>query len=691
MKTLLICGFIVCCLLAPAFAQPEIITQWNFNSVPPDTSSATGSLVPSIGAGTAATVGVVSNVFSSGTGGADPVTLDDTAWSTTSYPAVSLENKTSGVRFDVSTVGFTNISFSWSQKNSSTASRYLRAQYTDDGVSFQDLAALATLSDAFTNRVVDLSSVAAAANNPLFGIRLLTEFEYTAISNGFQGYVATSDGSAYGTGGTIRFDLVTVQGTPLPSTNSAPVILSGIGAQLLRVGQSTGPLAWRVMDAESPAAALVVSGRSSDEAVVPAAHIVFGGAGADRTVAVTAGAVAGAAEVTLSVTDPGGKQAHTNFTVTVLPGNTAPVISTLPPAHTLMGVPTEPMGFTVADSETAANALQVWAASDNPGLLPNTAIVLAGSGSNRTVTLPPTAGRHGVAPVTVSVSDGTNVASSRFALLVRSSPAVLLADDFAYADGSLLTNSAFLWDNRSGTYGQCQVTNGQVCIAGATGEDVIAALAGAPYYPGSNTVIYASFRVTALALPKITPGYFAHLDGSPFRARVFAGTTNAAPGRFRLFAANSTGACTPLARDLATNQAYRVVVRYDVDRAATRLWLDPAAESDAGAEAADAETPGRVGAFAFRQDSSVGGSFLVDDVRVGLSFAAVTGPGGPEPSPALAWNRGGSALLLQWTAAGWTLQSAASPGGPFADVPAATSPYAADWTGSARFFRLIKK
>src|SRR5207249_2857769 len=97
-------------------------------------------------------------------------------------------------------------------------------------------------------------------------------------------------------------------------------------------------------------------------------------------------------------------------------------------------------------------------------LVPNGNIVFGGSGSNRSVTITPAAGQTGVTPISVTVSDGTNTASALFPFMVTPSATVIFYEPFAYADGSLLTNSAFLWQNRSGTLGQCQVTNQQLLL-----------------------------------------------------------------------------------------------------------------------------------------------------------------------------------------------------------------------------------
>ena len=226
---------------------------------------------------------------------------------------------------------------------------------------------------------------------------------------------------------------------------------------------------------------------------------------------VTAGSQTGSSLVTVYVMDTGGASNSTSFTVTVLAANTAPCISAISCTNTLLNTAAPPIAFTVGDLETPAASLALSAASANTTLMPNANIVFGGSGSNRTVTVTPAAGQTGVVPITVTISDGTNTASSIFAVMVTPSPNILFYDPFTYANGSLLTNSGFLWDHGAGTtVGECLVINSQLQVTAAQSEDVSARLIGAPYAKGSNTVIYAAFKVRFLTLPKSAPDYFAH-------------------------------------------------------------------------------------------------------------------------------------------------------------------------------------
>jgi len=129
--------------VACSAASADVITEWNFNSVPADASTATGSLLPSTGAGSLATLGGVTSSFSSGaagTGSSDPATMDDSGWQTTTYAAQGAGDRTRGVQFNVSTVGYTDIGFEFDLRHSNTSSRFVQVQYSTDGVQFNDVA-----------------------------------------------------------------------------------------------------------------------------------------------------------------------------------------------------------------------------------------------------------------------------------------------------------------------------------------------------------------------------------------------------------------------------------------------------------------------------------------------------------------------------------------------------------------------
>ena len=210
-------------LVASAAAQSQTLTKWNFNSVPPDASTATGSLLPSVGSGTATLVGTTGS-FASGVGSTDPAATDNTGRGTTGYAAQGTGDRTRGVQFNVSTVGSSLISVSWDQRLSNTAARSAQFQYSLNGTAFTDFGAVFSGSSGdawFNNRSVDLSSVAGVGNNANFAFRVVAAFEPLTSA-----YAAATTTSTYSTAGTWRFDQVTVSAVPEPGTYA--MMLAGL-------------------------------------------------------------------------------------------------------------------------------------------------------------------------------------------------------------------------------------------------------------------------------------------------------------------------------------------------------------------------------------------------------------------------------------------------------------------------------
>ena len=187
--------------------------------------------------------------------------------------------------------------------------------------------------------------------------------------------------------------------------NDAP-ILSNLTDR--SVGEDTPTtLSFTVGDVETPAASLDVTGASSNIQLVPNAGIALGGSGSNRFVTITpAPNQSGSATITLTVTDASGGSASSSFVLTVNPLNDPPVISTIADQNLDEDHSTSALAFTVDDVETTAGGLAIAASSSNPGLVPQGAITLGGSGSNRTVTVSPLTNQSGFATITMTVSDG---------------------------------------------------------------------------------------------------------------------------------------------------------------------------------------------------------------------------------------------------------------------------------------------
>lgn len=215
MKTLLATSVLLAAAVSSAVCA-DVVTQWNFNGQ-------TFTTTPSVGAGSVSSQNGVSFADGSGSangGSSDPAGSASTnrGLQTTGYSAQGTNSGLSGVRFDVSTVGYDSVIVSWDQRHSNTSSRYVQLQYSTDGTNFSaagltnDGIFLGTAGDTwFNGRTVDLSSIAGVANNASFAFRIVAIFAPTTSA-----YAASNGASSYAGSGTWRFDMVTVSGSTIP-------------------------------------------------------------------------------------------------------------------------------------------------------------------------------------------------------------------------------------------------------------------------------------------------------------------------------------------------------------------------------------------------------------------------------------------------------------------------------------------
>lgn len=214
--------------LISAQAQTTI-TRWDFNA---NSFSASGGTTnspnPVTGFGTASAFGGTTVSFASGNsngGSTDPdTTSNDLGWGITTFPVAGGLNKSAGVQFNVSTLGYTDIKLSFDLRHSNTSSRYERVQYSLDGINFIDsLGFTGGAGDTwFNSRAVDLTGIVGVANNASFAVRIVPEWESTATGSGANAFLASNSSSSYAASGTWRFDMVNISGTVVPE----PTVLS---------------------------------------------------------------------------------------------------------------------------------------------------------------------------------------------------------------------------------------------------------------------------------------------------------------------------------------------------------------------------------------------------------------------------------------------------------------------------------
>ncbi len=188
-------------------------------------------------------------------------------------------------------------------------------------------------------------------------------------------------------------------------------------------------------DAQTPLANLILSAVSSDGTVVPTENIVFNPSQTDALRTVQIRPVFGRRigtvplTVTITVTDRNGASASDTFNLVV--SNTAPTISPIDDQRSVannvnQATPVGPIEYTVGDTETALRDLRSTISSSNPTLVPVANIAIIGSG-NRTVTITPVAGEFGETTITLTVTDGNAVTTTRsfVVTVVQNTPPVI--------------------------------------------------------------------------------------------------------------------------------------------------------------------------------------------------------------------------------------------------------------------------
>src|SRR5271166_5796094 len=213
------------------------ITQWQFNTVTPAPDN---SPAPEIGTGVATVLGMDNNyTFSSGNtiSGSGTFTFT-TLYSTGSVAsadvlatpgdpngfanawrvrgpsnnqgaplgngwALQAPQYTQGAQFSASTVGYSNIGFSFDWFTTTQGVKNLQEQYTLNGTTWNNINGLLTaVSNGWLSEAIDFSGISGAANDPNFGVRLVSAYDqtlqfpnYGSADGGQNGYYNNNSGN----------------------------------------------------------------------------------------------------------------------------------------------------------------------------------------------------------------------------------------------------------------------------------------------------------------------------------------------------------------------------------------------------------------------------------------------------------------------------------------------------------------
>ena len=239
---------------------------------------------------------------------------------------------------------------------------------------------------------------------------------------------------------------------------------------------------------------------------------IAAGASTTLSISFTPGSVgAKAAKLHIASDDPVTGSFDVVMTGTGL--NNTPTISSISSLGVNPGTSTGALPFTVGDVETPAGSLTVSAASNNLLLVPDASIILGGSDAARTITVTPLLGKAGTATITITVSDGSAVATSSFVLDVSAdtvSPTVSVTQPVPnawIAEGASIAVTGSASDNK-------RLTKVLVQLNGGTSMEATLTLNGAgtsgtysspiTAVPGVNVITVKSLDARGNTSPTVT-------------------------------------------------------------------------------------------------------------------------------------------------------------------------------------------
>jgi hypothetical protein len=203
-------------------AQAATIAKWTFEtSLPFLTDSSTiGSISAEVGTGTASGVHASSATdWSNPVGNNSAESFSVNTWAQNDY-----------FQFTASTVGFSNITFSFDQTRSNTGPSAFKVAYSTDGTSFTNLpngsytvVNALTFSDSTTGTSWSSTKL---ATNTSYSFSLSAISVVNNASNVYVRLIQTATG--VNASGTSRVDNVEIAGTAIPEPSTFAAILGGV-------------------------------------------------------------------------------------------------------------------------------------------------------------------------------------------------------------------------------------------------------------------------------------------------------------------------------------------------------------------------------------------------------------------------------------------------------------------------------
>jgi hypothetical protein len=677
-------------------SQPPItpMVLWDFNG-PVFTNLAINakaqlSPAPYLGVGTAMPVGGPNNPGTSPfAGAADPNNgagfdqivpslgdhLPNNSWGTSSYPLNGgpvNSNKQNGVQFNVSTVGAKNIFLSYDSRVSATASDYERVQYTTNGTTWIDYPSSSTFNnigvvfDPFTN---DFSGFPGVANNPNFGVRIVTEFQSTATYGIGPSNMFVGTGNTYSTAGTVTYDLVRIFGDSITNNNVPPVIspfTNLISGQVI-----TNTTFETIIDNVPVTNTFFVSGDASPLAFgysavslnPPSVNPGFAfttNANGTCSLIITPNTVSGAnlaaGPILVTVTDTKGDVTKSWFNVTLVSANPAPTntLTSIPLTNTLVNTAL-PIAFRVGSQSNSVHQFTYTVSSANNTVVPSANIVVntnaPANPTNPIVTITPANNQLGDSVISIGVNDNNlgdpKTTTATIPFMVRPNTNVIMIDYFNYdSSGALDVVNGGLWQHLSGNFHQLTVNSsaagGSVTLDTLNNtENLDAGLIGAPYSFTNNTTLFYSFQVNLENLanmPNSNGTYVVAFNDGFSTADIedlfVVGTNNAAPGMYRVGVAcdggaTAAGGSTMIPVDLSPNSNYVVVTSLNLNTGKSTIWLNPTNQSSpsfvSNPDTSTIKT--NINSIELResgnQNGTIAGAVSLSFIKVGKTFNSV--------------------------------------------------------------------